>query len=130
MESSRKVRLARVLILVSLVLGVLLALAALAVIVLDATGRLTRPALSVTGAVLVLLLKSVGLVLGATAYRRIGEGRLRNAGRLALVASLFPPLDLLALCAGLLILVGDRAPEVPPAVIGPAEPIAGGQGSA
>lgn len=126
MQARRKVGLARGLILVSLVLGTLLALAALAVIVLAATGRLSNPALSVTGATLVLLLKTTGLAIGATAYRRIREGRLRSAGYLALAAAVLPPLDLVALCAGLLILVGGGGTRILPAAPGPDEPSNGG----
>jgi hypothetical protein len=129
MEASRIVRLARGLILVSLALGLLVAIAALVVIVLGATGRLVVPALSITGAVLVLALKTTGLVLGATAFRRLREGRLRDAGVLALIAAFFPPFDLLALCAGLLILVGGGT-TVPPAAPGPGEPKSEGTGTA
>ena len=100
------VRLGRILMLISIALGLVICAAALLIALLGLSGHLPFRFLSVTGALLILAVKGIGVALALVAYARSRRGRQRDAGFLALVASLFPPLDLIVLAAGLLLLVG------------------------
>lgn len=51
----------------------------------------------------------IGLGLQFIAYRRATEGRVHEAGIVALVAAFVPPLNIIALIAGILFLVSPEA---------------------
>lgn len=55
------------------------------------------------------LVQIVGLIVGVYAYKSAEKGDFHNAGILAIVASLLPPLQLLMLVGGILCLVSREA---------------------
>jgi hypothetical protein len=91
-------------ILVSISLIVSIGVIALLAFLITATvlGRLTIAGLSLGGAVVLLMVKTAGLILGVGVLRGIRRRSYRTAGRTALCASVLPPLDLLMLVSGLL----------------------------
>ncbi|WP_054848507.1 hypothetical protein [Methanoculleus chikugoensis] len=99
----KETKIARVLIAISVVFG-LFAVATLLAIVIG--GLPARPGIfPAGGALLLAAVKTAGIGFGLAAYRTIGRGGdLARAGRYALVAGFLPPLDLIALFAGLLVI--------------------------
>lgn len=101
----KETKIARVLIAISVVFG-LFAVATLLAIVIG--GLPARPGIFPAGALLLAAVKTAGIGFGLMAYRTIARGDPRRAGRYALVASVLPPFDLIALFAGLLALFSHR----------------------
>ncbi|MDD3857508.1 MAG: hypothetical protein PHP43_05600 [Methanoculleus sp.] len=97
----KETKIARVLIAISVVFG-LFAVATLLAIVIG--GLPAKPGIFPAGALLLAAVKTAGIGFGLAAYRTIGRGDLARAGRYALVAGFLPPLDLIALFAGLLVI--------------------------
>ncbi|WP_332450739.1 hypothetical protein [Methanoculleus sp.] len=104
----KEVKIARVLIAISVIFGLFAVVTLLAIVV---GGLPARPGISLVGALLLAAVKVVGIGFGLAAYRTIGRGDLPRAGRYALIASLLPPFDLIALFAGLLVIFSHREGE-------------------
>ena len=104
-DTGKEVKIARILIAVSVVFGFFVIAALLAV---GLGGFAERTGASRVGMLLLAIVKAAGLGFGLAAYRTITRGDLRSAGRYALAASILPPFDLIALFAGLLTLFSRR----------------------
>lgn len=104
-DTGKEVKIARILIAVSVVFGFFVVAALLAV---GLGGFAERTGASRMGLLLLAMVKAAGLGFGLAAYRTITRGDPRRAGRYALVASVLPPFDLIALFAGLLALFSHR----------------------
>ncbi len=102
--TGKEVKIARILITISVVFGFFVVVTLLVI----GTGRTGPSGISPTGALLLAAVKAAGTVFGLAAYLTIARGDLRKAGRYALVASILPPFDLIALFAGLLALFSHR----------------------
>lgn len=100
MTPAREIRLARLLLLLSVVLGICLTLAALLAATAAAFGRLPMPGALTQGALLFAVLSAAGSTAGILAVRHLESGRIRKASRCALVAVVLPPPNLVALLAG------------------------------
>ena len=110
-STGKEVKIARFLITISVIFGLFAVVTLLAIGIGGFAGRTGIPGTSPAGALLLAAVKAVGTGFGLAAYRTITRGDLRRAGRYALVASLLPPLDLIALFAGLLALLPHREGE-------------------
>ncbi|MDI6811368.1 MAG: hypothetical protein QMD80_06830 [archaeon] len=55
------------------------------------------------------LVKIVGVIVGIFAFKSTAKNEFHNAGILAIVSSLLPPLDLIMLIGGVLCLVSKEA---------------------
>ncbi len=106
--TKKEVKIARILITVSVVFGFLVVVTLLVIGTGSLAGRIGPSGISTTGALLLAAVKAAGTVFGLAAYLTIARGDLRKAGRYALVASILPPFDLIALFAGLLALFSHR----------------------
>ena len=113
---SSEAKIGKILILVSVVLGIL------AVIILGAATILIRPSggLSGFGVMMVipfwilfsiLALKIIGVTLGICALYYSGKNELTTAGILATISSVLPPLDLIMLIGGIFCLISKEANE-------------------
>ncbi len=107
-STGKEVKIARVLITISVILGLFVVVTLLAIGIGGLAGRTGIPGTFPAGVLLLAAVKTAGTGFGLAAYRTIARGDLRKAGRYALVASLLPPLDLIALFAGLLALFPHR----------------------
>jgi hypothetical protein len=118
---SSEAKIGKILILVSIVLGIL------AVIILGAATVIIRPSggLSGLGVMMVipfwilvslLALKSIGVILGIIALYYSGKSELTMAGILATISSVLPPIDLIMLIGGIFCLISKEANEtrIPP----------------
>ena len=109
-DTAKEVKIARVLITISVIFG-LFAVVTLLYIGIGGLAGKTVPGIFPAGALLLAAVKAAGTGFGLAAHRTITRGDLRRAGRYALVASLLPPLDLIVLFAGLLALFLHREGE-------------------
>lgn len=118
---SAEAKIGKILILVSVVLGIL------AVIILGAATVLIRPAGGLSGLgvmmvipfwilVSILALKCIGVILGIIALYYSGKNELTMAGILATISSVLPPIDLIMLIGGIFCLISKEANEarIPP----------------
>jgi ABC-type dipeptide/oligopeptide/nickel transport system permease component len=114
---SAEAKIGKVLILVSVVLGIL------AVIVLGVATAAIRPSGSLSGFGVVmeipfwilatlLALKCVGVTLGIIALYYSEKNQLSKAGILAAISSVLPPIDLIMLIGGIFCLISREANEV------------------
>ncbi|HOI12419.1 MAG TPA: hypothetical protein PLG75_01095 [Methanoculleus sp.] len=104
----KEVKIARFLITVSVIFGIFAVVTLLVIGIGGFAGSGGFPGASPTGALLLAVVKAAGIGFGLAAYRAIDRGDPRRSGRYALVASLLPPFDLIALFAGLLALFSHR----------------------
>lgn len=113
---SAEAKIGRILILVSVVIGIL------AVIMLGALVMLAWPSGGMTGfgimmvipvwiLLSLILLKAAGLCLGVAALYYSRKNELTMAGILAAVSSVLPPLDLIMLIGGIFCLISREANE-------------------
>lgn len=102
----KEVRIARTLITVSVIFGLFVVVPLLFIGI--GGGFIGKSGVSRAGALLLAAIKIAGIGFGLAAYRTITRGDPRRAGRYALVASILPPFDLIALFAGLLALFSHR----------------------
>jgi hypothetical protein len=107
-STGKEMKIARVLITISVILGLFVVVTFLAIGISGLAGKTGIPGTFPAGALLLAAVKTAGTGFGLAAYRTITRGDLRRAGRYALIASLLPPLDLIALFAGLLALFPHR----------------------
>ncbi|NLZ29812.1 MAG: hypothetical protein GX885_03565 [Methanomicrobiales archaeon] len=107
-STEKEVKIARILIIVSVVFGLFVVMALLTIGIGGLAGRGGAPGISRTGALLLAAIKAAGVGFGLVAYQTIARGDTRRAGVYALAASLLPPLDLIALFAGLLALLPHK----------------------
>lgn len=114
---SAEAKIGKILILVSVVLGIL------AVIILGMMAAVIRPsgAFSVFGVMVtipfwillfLLVLKIIGVTLGIAALYYSGKNSLSTAGILATISSVLPPIDLVMLIGGIFCLISKEANEV------------------
>jgi len=96
------------LIIISVIFGLFAVVTLLAIGIGCLPARPGMPGPFPAGALLLAAVKAAGTGFGLAAYRTITRGDLRRAGRYALVASFLPPLDLIALFAGLFVLFPHR----------------------
>ncbi len=61
------------------------------------------------GGLFLILIKIVGLIAGIYAYKSVDKGEFHNAGILAIVSSVIPPLQLIMLVGGILCFVSREA---------------------
>lgn len=109
MENMEKeVRIARLLITVSVIFGLFVVMTLLVIGINDFSGRHGLPGTSRTGTLILAAVKAAGIGFGLAAYRAITRGEPHRGGRYALIASVLPPLDLIALFAGFLALFSRR----------------------
>ena len=106
--TGKEVKIARVLITISVIFGLFAVVTLLVIGIGGFPGRTGIPGAFPGLALLLAAVKAAGTGFGLAAYRTITRGDLRRAGRYALAASLLPPLDLIALFAGLLALFPHR----------------------
>lgn len=104
----KEAKIARVLIIISVIFGLFAVVTLLAIGIGCLPARPGMPGPFPAGALLLAAVKAAGTGFGLAAYRTITRGDLRRAGRYALVASFLPPLDLIALFAGLFVLFPHR----------------------
>ena len=117
---SAEAKIGRILILVSVVIGIL------AIIILGSLIMLAWPSGGMNGfgimmvipvwiLISLVLLKLAGLALGITALYYSGKNELTMAGILAAVSSVLPPLDLIMLIGGIFCLISREAnePKIP-----------------
>ena len=104
-------RLARVLIALSIIVGVVLTFLALLAATAVVLGRVPVPGIWLGAAVLFVMLSGVGITTGVLALRELEDGEVRRATRYAFVAIVMPPPNLLMLLAGGLLYFGSRDRE-------------------
>jgi hypothetical protein len=113
---SPEAKIGKILILVSVVLGIL------AVIILGAATVLIRPSGGLNGfgvmmvipfwiLISLLALKITGMILGIIALYYSGKNELTMAGILATISSVLPPIDLIMLIGGIFCLISKEANE-------------------
>jgi len=118
---SSEAKIGKILILVSVVLGLL------AIIILGAAIAIIRPSGGLSGfgvmmvipfwiLVSILVLKAAGLTLGVVALYYSEKNELSKAGILATISSVLPPIDLIMLIGGIFCLISKEANEtrIPP----------------
>ncbi len=103
-----EVRVARLLILLSIILNSLLVLMALIALTAMLLGRMPMAGAWPGGALLFLLLSGAGIGAGLWALPALSRGEVAEATRLALVAVLLPPPNLVMLLAGGLLYFENR----------------------
>lgn len=99
---------ARILIIISMTFGLLIVLALLAIGIWGFTGQGGVSDIPRAGALLLAAVRAAGIGFSLAAYWMATQGDARRAGGYALVASLLPPLDLIALFVGLLALSSKK----------------------
>jgi hypothetical protein len=115
---SSEAKIGKILILISVVLGIL------AVIILGAATVIIRPSGGLNGLgimmvipfwilVSILVLKIIGVTLGIIALYYSGKNQLSTAGILATISSVLPPIDLIMLIGGIFCLISKEANETP-----------------
>jgi len=113
---SAEAKIGRILILVSVVIGIL------AIIILGSLVMLAWPSGGMNGfgimmvipvwiLISLVLLKLAGLAIGITSLYYSGKNELTMAGILAAVSSVLPPLDLIMLIGGIFCLISREANE-------------------
>ena len=107
-------RIAKGLLYLSIIFNCIFIVVGLAVGTLTVLGGLNFTSFSSGGALLFTLAKVVGVALVILALQKVGRNDLRAAGIFALVASVVPPLDLLALFGGLTFFFLSRELNVEP----------------
>ncbi len=110
MNATREIRLARILILLSTILSIILTLLALLAATAVFLGRMPMPEAWATGGLLFALLAAGGSAAGVLALRRLRDGRVREASYYALAAVVLPPPNLIMVFAGGLLYFADREP--------------------
>ncbi|MEN6343222.1 MAG: hypothetical protein ABFC89_11775 [Methanospirillum sp.] len=110
MTPTREIRLARILILLSIILSIVLALVALLAATAVVLRRMPMPGAWTIGALIFALLASAGSASGVLALRALGRGRIREASNYALVAVVLPPPNLVMLLAGGLLYFAGHEP--------------------
>ncbi|NLA38444.1 MAG: hypothetical protein GX882_03470 [Methanomicrobiales archaeon] len=104
----KEVKIARILISISVIFGLLVVAALFVIGIGGIVGKSGFPGAIRAGALLLATIKATGLGFGFAAYRAIIRGDPWRGGRYALIASFLPPLDLIALFAGLIALSSRR----------------------
>jgi hypothetical protein len=115
---SPEAKIGKILILVSVVIGIL------ALIILGAATILIRPTGSLSGfgfmmvipfwiLVSILALKSVGVILGIIALYYCGKNEFTTAGIFATISSVLPPIDLIMFIGGIFCLISKEADKTP-----------------
>ncbi|NLM29519.1 MAG: hypothetical protein GX216_03670 [Methanomicrobiales archaeon] len=107
-DMEKEVRIARFLIAVSVIFGLFVVVALLVIGIDGLPGRSGLPGTSRAGTLLLAAVRAAGIGFGLAAYRAITRGEPHRGGRYALIASILPPLDLIALFAGFLALFSHR----------------------
>jgi hypothetical protein len=103
-----QVRLARVLIALSIIMGIVLTFLALLAATAVVLGRVPVPGMWLGAALLFVMLSGAGTTTGVLALRELGDGQVRQAARYAFVAIVLPPPNLLMLLAGGLLYFGSH----------------------
>lgn len=112
MTPTREIRLARLLIILSIILGIFLALIALLAAMAVLLGRMPMPGAWATGALLFAVLSGAGSAAGVLALRNLASGCVREASYYGFVAVVLPPPNLIMLAAGGLLYDAGREPVV------------------
>ena len=110
MNATRETRLARILIMLSIILDMILALVALLAATAVLLGRMPMPEAWLGGGLLFALLAAGGSAAGTLALRAVGKGEIRRGSYYALVAIVLPPPNLVMLLAGGLLYFSGREP--------------------
>jgi ABC-type multidrug transport system permease subunit len=101
-------KIGKILILIGIVLGIV---SAIIIFTISSFGFVFGQFSKLFGVFTVLLglTKTVGVTVGIYAYKSASNKEFHNAGILAIVSSLLPPLDLIMLIGGILCLVSKEA---------------------
>ena len=110
MTATREIRVARLLIMLSIILSIILALLALLAATAVLLGRMPMPGAWASGALLFALLAGGGITAGVLALRQLENGHVRKASYYALVVTVLPPPNLVMLLAGGLLYAAGREP--------------------
>ena len=114
---SSEAKIGKILILVSVMLGVLIILLLVALImIIRPTGALTGFGLMMMIPLWILIsllaLKVLGVILGILALYYTEKNEFSTAGILAAVGSVLPPIDLIMLIGGIFCLISKEANEI------------------
>lgn len=112
--TTKEIRVARVLIALSIIMGIVLTFLALLAGTAVVLGRVPIPGAWLGGALLFVMLSGVGITAGVLALRELEIGEPRRAARYAFVAIVLPPPNLLMLLAGGLLYFRSRDPAAIP----------------
>ncbi len=106
---STAAKVGKLLIFIAIIIGIFSALVILMIGTFAFGLDMTAPRLLVAFLVPLGVIKVVGVVIGIYAYKSAANNAFHNAGILALVSSLLPPLDLIMLIGGISCLVSAEA---------------------
>ncbi len=110
-NADRDMKIARILIIISIIFGIFVAVTVLYIGIAGFYGRIALPGLFPAGAIAIGVVKIIGIGIGLLALQTLRGGSVRRAGAYALVASFLPPLDLIMLLAALFLLPLRRGSE-------------------
>ncbi|HIH04034.1 MAG TPA: hypothetical protein HA263_09385 [Methanoregulaceae archaeon] len=110
MNATREIRLARILIMLSIILDIILTLLVLLAATAVLLGRMPMPGAWVIGALLFALLAGGGSAAGVLSLHRLKSGCVREASYYAFIAVVLPPPNLIMLFVGGLLYFAGREP--------------------